>query len=578
MSLLSGVKVFAPLSLVQGAPLAEEPGIGSLTIPGYLREVVARYGDREAVAYLAMKGPGANKIVRWSYTDLWRRAQELARAFIAAGVGRDSRVGILMTNRPEFIAAVFGVALAGGVSVPISTFSTPVELEHLVRFSGISLLLFERDIAGRDYSGVLRDLEPGIEAAAPGNLYSARFPLLRRLVMLDDGPDAGQVAGAIECWQQFLTGSERVPATQVAAIAATVEPSDLSTIFFSSGTTGLPKGMVHTQRAVTLQWWRWPRVYALGDDVRTWTANGFFWSGLFSSVIGSSFSTGGAIILQSTFDPERALELMASERVTLPIAKRHQWARMETAPNFLQVDLGALRYLDETKYLQVKHPAIKTDWHDPRAYGATETFTNSTTIPSSMDYDASSRNFGPPLPGNIFKIVDPASGDIVPLGESGEIALKGPTLMVGYLGKTDEESFDQDGFFRTGDGGHIDESGQVFWEGRLNDIIKTGGANVSPNEIDLAVLRYPGVRISQTLGVPDDLLGELVVTCIVPQDGVAIDEGALRGYLKERLASFKIPRRVLFFSSEEVALTASGVKVKSEELRKRVEERLASAG
>jgi acyl-CoA synthetase (AMP-forming)/AMP-acid ligase II len=128
------------------------------------------------------------------------------------------------------------------------------------------------------------------------------------------------------------------------------------------------------------------------------------------------------------------------------------------------------------------------------------------------------------------------------------------------------ETLDAEGFFHTGDGGYLDESGWLYWEGRLSDVIKTSGANVSPREVDAVLCSYPGIKVAQTVGVPHETLGELVVACAVPHDGVALDEAAIRRFLRERLASYKVPRRVLLFRDEELSLTGS-VKVKSGALR-----------
>ncbi|MEO6718189.1 MAG: AMP-binding protein, partial [Novosphingobium sp.] len=129
-------------AIIRGIPLEEEPELGALTLPGFLAEVRARYGPREA---LVMHQPGG-KPVRWTYDQVWERAQEIARALVACGVAKDERIGILMTNRPEWVSSFFGIALAGGVAVGLSTFSTPKELEALLKASGISLLLFERSV------------------------------------------------------------------------------------------------------------------------------------------------------------------------------------------------------------------------------------------------------------------------------------------------------------------------------------------------------------------------------------------------------------------------------------------------
>jgi fatty-acyl-CoA synthase len=223
-----------------------------------------------------------------------------------------------------------------------------------------------------------------------------------------------------------------------------------------------------------------------------------------------------------------------------------------------------------------RHPTVKAAWQLPAAYGTTETLTINTAFPSSTPAEIRSTSHGEPLPGNTLKIVDPLTGVVVPRGQRGEIAVKGPTLMLGYLGIPADESFDADGFFHTGDGGYVDEVGRLFWEGRLTDIIKTGGANVAPLEIDAALETHPGVRLVRTVGVPHETLGEMVVACIVPHDGVALDETSIREFAKERLASYKVPRRVLFLRDDELSMTGNE-KVKADALRQLATKRLGAA-
>jgi acyl-CoA synthetase (AMP-forming)/AMP-acid ligase II len=160
-------------------------------------------------------------------------------------------------------------------------------------------------------------------------------------------------------------------------------------------------------------------------------------------------------------------------------------------------------------------------------------------------------------------------------GTPGEIAVKGPTLMLGYLGVPLDVTLDEEGFFRTGDSGYIDAEGRLFWEGRLNDIIKTGGANVSPVEIDIVLSRCPGVKISQTVGVPDDLLGELVVACIVPHANARLDAETVKRFARQVLAAYKVPRRVLFCTDADLKLTGSA-KIKAADLREFARQRLAN--
>lgn len=553
-------------AIASGLPLADEPGLGTLTLPGFLREVTQQFGSREALVFHDDAG-----VTRWTYDKLWERSVEVARALRACGVGKDSRVGVLMTNRPEWLAAVFGTALAGGVAVALSTFSTPAELEHLLGLSGVSVLLFERTVVKRDFASVLTDLEPAIGTSAPGAAQSATYPFLRHLAVVGE-PVPG---GAIDDWDTFVARGQTEPVELIEASAASVNPSDTAVLFFSSGTTSKPKGIRSAHRGVTIQMWRFRRMFGFGpeDDVRCWTANGFFWSGNFGQALGSTLAAGGSLVLQSTFDGAAALELMQSERVNFPVAWPHQWAQLEGAPNWATVDLSSLRFVDRD-YPAARHPTVKTDWTEPgHAYGNTETFTITTCFAANTPEDVIAGSSGEPLPGNTIKVVDPLTGLVLTRGERGEICVKGPTLMLGYVGIPLDETLDEDGYFHTGDGGYLDDIGRLYWEGRLTDIIKTGGANVSPLEVDEELNRYPGVKVGRTVGVPHETLGEVVVACVVPHADTTLDGEAIRTFLRESLASYKVPRHVLFFAEEDIEITGSA-KIKSSDLRLLAAQRL----
>lgn len=213
-------------------------------------------------------------------------------------------------------------------------------------------------------------------------------------------------------------------------------------------------------------------------------------------------------------------------------------------------------------------------WHEPgSAYGNTETFTITTCFPAGTPPEVTAGSSGEPLPGVVVKIIDPLTGLVVERGERGEICVKSPTLMLGYLGTPLDETLDAEGFFPTGDGGYLDGAGRLFWEGRLTDIIKTGGANVSPLEVDEALSGCPGVKVARTVGVAHETLGEVVTACVVPQEGASLDPVEIRAYLRDRLASYKVPRHVLFFRDEEITLTGSA-KIKSSDLRELAATRL----
>ena len=553
------------MSIFHGIPLEQEPGLGALTLGGYLRDVTARFERREALAIRSGEG-----MARWTYGELWARSNAVARALIAGGVGKGTRVGVLATNRFEFLIGVFGTALAGGVAATLSSFSTAAELEALIQSSACSVLLLERHVLNKDFAEMLAAIEPQIANVEPGQLASLKFPFLRHLAMVD----SDEAFGAIEGWSQFLARGHAVTPDMVDATASCVAPSDPAVLFFSSGSTGKPKAILSAHRAVCIQLWRYPRIFALGDDLRCLPANGFAWSGNFVMAIGGTLSRGGAIILQRIFDPVDSLDLMVRERINYPLAWPHQWAQIEAVPGFLDADLSAMRYVGRHTPIG-KHPAVKSDWNEAiRIYGNTETFTISTAFAADVPPEDYGKASGEPLPGNSIRIVDAETGATVPLGMQGEIAVKGPTLMLGYIGVPMDETLDDEGYFRTGDGGYFDEKGRLVWEGRLNDIIKTGGANVSPIEIDTVIRTMPGVKAIQTVGVPDAMLGERVVSCVVAHDGAQLHEAAVRAFVKERLASYKVPRRVLFFAESELNLTGSA-KIKAVDIRKLANERLS---
>jgi acyl-coenzyme A synthetase/AMP-(fatty) acid ligase len=194
----------------------------------------------------------------------------------------------------------------------------------------------------------------------------------------------------------------------------------------------------------------------------------------------------------------------------------------------------------------------------------TETFTFVTGFRGSDNTDNS---YGPVLPGNTVRIVDPATGAILPMGETGEIIAKGPTLTPGYLKAPPEDLVDGEGFIHTADAGYLTPEGHLFWKGRLGDIIKTGGANVSPTEVDAVLVAHPAIQSVFSVGVPHETLGEIVVSCVILREGQHANEEVLRTFARQSLASYKVPRKVLFFTEEELPMTGSN-KIQRVQLRK----------
>ena len=552
-------------STIHGIPVAGEL-LGPLTLGGFLRKVCADNSGKEALVFHPPSGP----VVRRTYAEVWREANLVARALIGRGVAKETRVGLLATNRPEWVTAMFGIALAGGTCVSLSTFAKGAELEYALRIGDVSLLIFERSVLGRDFAAELTEMCPEL-AGREREVQSTRLPFLRRAVCIGE-----EAPGAFERWPDFLQGRLAEEAL-LEAVGAEVAPTDRALVFFSSGTTAKPKAVVHMHRAAAMQSWRWRRIYGLDANVRTWCANGFFWSGNFASAMGATLAAGGCLVLQRHFATDEALRLMQAERVSLPIAWPHQWARLVADPAWNSTDLSSLYYVGE-KSLARSHADVTSQWPEPTAaYGSTETFTLVTAPADNTPAAVAEDHHGVPLAGNTIRIVDPMTSRVLGLNEEGEIAVKGPTLMSGYLRAPPEDVFDAEGFFRTGDGGFVDARGRLHWQGRLTAIIKTGGANVSPPEIDAVLAKCPGIKIAATVGVPHDSLGEMVVACVVREAGATLDEDMVRAFVSKHLSSYKVPRRVLFLMEGDLDLTGSS-KVKLAPLREFAARRLAEAG
>ncbi len=513
--------------IVAGPPLDEEPGIGALTLGGFFDEVTARWSDRQAMAF---DGHG------WTYAEVRERSRSLARGLLAHDIPKGTRIALLMGNRPEWVASAFAVTMTGAVLVPVNTFLEPPELEYVLNHCDAEWLLGQKTLAGHDYAAT-------IEAVAP--------PRLRRTWWLDDdGYVALEQSGAA------------VPEDTLDRRLRDVTPGDDALVIYTSGTTARPKGIVHVNRAAALQSWRFARHLGLDPDVRTWSAYPFFWTAGFCMVMGATLAAGGCLVLQERFDPGDALQLLETERVTTAHAWPHQHAALEDHPDWGTRDLSSIRHAEAFSPF-ARHPTVRdlADWSPRSAYGTSETFTIISSTPASTPADERDGHHGSVLPGNQVRIVND------------EITVKGPTLMRCYHKTEPEECFDEHGFFHTGDAGFVDELGRLHWTGRTTDMIKSGGANVSPVEVEDALLPFPPLKAAVVLGLPDDTLGEIVVVAAVAHEGSDVDEDAVRSFLRGRLASYKIPRHVVFFDDADITLTGNA-KIKAAELRSLVARRL----
>jgi acyl-CoA synthetase (AMP-forming)/AMP-acid ligase II len=523
---------------------------------GFLLEVARRYPNHEALVFDDPLRGGKTR--RWTYGDLERHARQVARALIAVGVNRGERVATIMANRPEAVAAYFGAALAGAVIVPLSTFATRPELAALLDAADPAVLLLQASMGTRDFAADIT----AIHDEAPETSVN-----LREVGVV--GPEhAADEHPELETWATFLARGDEVPESAIDDRVAETDRLETALIMFSSGTTATPKGVVHHHQAPTLQFWVQAELFGRNEQTRMWTALPMFWTAGMNTAMGATFAAGGCWVMQEGFDPAVALKLMERERVTEPYTLPHQARTLAEHPDWVNTDLSSLRCVFG-KSVFAKHPTVTGDpgWQMPVGWGMSETCAFISAYPSTTAREVMKSSLGKLLPGNQLLVVDPESGAAVAPGEEGEFLIQGPTLMQHYLGKSRGECFDADGWFHTGDVGHVDPDGGVHWSGRRDEVIKTAGALVSPAEIEVALRAYPPVQLARVLGVPDDRLGQLAVLCVELRDGATETAADVQGFLRERIAAYKVPKRVEFFAAGEIPLTASRTKVRDDELR-----------
>lgn len=532
-----------------GPALADTPGIGALTLPGFLAQVAAAFADREAVV---MDDPLlGGRTVRWTYADLARETRRIARGLLAAGVSRGESVAIIMGNRPEAVAAIFAAGCIGAVAAPMSTFAPAPELAHMVRTAAAPVALTQARLLERRF---------GDDLAAIG----ADLPALRSVAVVGE-----------DSWEEFLVAGDSVDDSELDAREVQVAEADPALVIFSSGTTSEPKGILHGHRSPSLQFWVQARLFGRHGATRTFSALPIFWTAGLNTAVGSTLAAGGCWVAQEVFEPGGALAIISRERVTEPYTLPHQTAALAEHPDWSSTDLSSITCA-YGKGAFARHPTVTPDpgWVMPVGYGLSETCAFATSYRFDDSREQVRIGSGRILPGVRIRIVDPDTGRGLGVDEEGEIAVAGSTLMLGYLGRRPEEVFDSDGFFRTGDAGHVDSDGIVHYSGRRTEMIKTGGANVSPAELEVALRACPPVKLSRILGVPDERLDQIVVACIVCKEGATATEDEIKSFLRERVATYKVPKHVVFLDEAEVPMTAGGTKVRDDGLVEMIQRRL----
>lgn len=510
------------------------------TVPELLRIASTRFGDRECVVT-----PSS----RLSYTELDERSARLAAQLVAAGAGKGTRVGLLFPNGTDWVTAWAAAARIGAITVPVNTFYREAELARFLRHADVQLLLGVPAFLRHDYVAGLMAAAPELAGHGPAPLYLTSLPQLRRVVLWDSLPPR---------WAERYAGDGPAgPAAVVRAMGEDVTPGDELLITYTSGSSGEPKGVIHSHGAVIRHAFALGALSGIGPGSRIWTPMPLCWVGGFVFGLLRALTAGACFLTQEVFEPGAALALLSGERVTDVAAWPAVTAALTGHQDFSRTDLRALR--------AGIYDALPPDRRPPDpglaigALGMSETCGPHTFKTAAQEASGGPErykgNFGHPVPGTEHRIVDPGTGRDLPAGEEGEVLVRGYSLMRGLYKREAAEVFDADGWYRTGDRGYF-RDGWFFFTGRQTDLIKTGGSSVAPAEVERSLMSHDEVRLAFVVGIPDDVLGQQVIALVVPH-GPAPDGEALRQRLREDLASYKVPARVLVISAAQVPWLSS---------------------
>jgi fatty-acyl-CoA synthase len=504
---------------------------------------------------LAVAMPAAEAVVfrgeRLTYAELKSRVDEFAKALLAVGVRRGDRVALLITNRAEWIVAAFGAAKIGAIVAAISTFSTPRELAWSLEHSGASVLVTLEAFRGRRFLDAMRDICPELASATPGK----QLPHLRTIIAVDAPPSAKVLS-----LTGFLARGMSVDAATFEAAQAAVVPTDICYILYTSGSTAAPKGVTLAHGPVIANGFDIGERMHLRASDRLWLAVPLFWSFGSANALPAIMTHGGCVVLQESFEPGAALALIERERCSVYYGMANMARTLREHPDHPGGRLGAMRTgltigppEDIAMTMETLGAAELCN-----VYGSTETYGNCAVTDAHDPLPLRLHSQGVPLPGMTIRALDPVTRRPLPAGEIGELAVAG-YVTPGYFDapELDAEAFDTDGYFLTGDLGSI-EDGRVRFRGRLKEMIKTGGINVSPLEVEQVLLQHPDTVQAYVVGVPDAAKGEIVAAAIELRAGSTRDAAAIVAFCRERLASYKVPARLVFHSAAEFPRTPTG--------------------
>ncbi|MCK9563474.1 MAG: acyl--CoA ligase [Bacteroidales bacterium] len=529
------------------------------TIPAMLAEVVAARGDHDAL--VTAQGT-------LSYSELDRETAHTARALLKLGAGKGTRIALMAPDGVLWITTFLAALRIGALVTAVSTLCTPRELAHILRNSDTQIFVGARRFLRHDYAEKLVKALPELAGGTAGSLCVPGAPYLRS-VWLDDAGDLPW-AGAVDDLLA-LADEPGAPADNILnCIEAEVVPSDDAVIVYTSGSTSMPKAVVHSQWNIARHPPELAKLFILEPDDRMMPLLPAFWLGGMAMLL-EVFSSGATLVYPPSPDMEDVLDAIEQCKVNRINSWGDMLVKLREAAVARGIDVDAIIGLGPFRDAsgELIPPHLQSNM-----LGMSETFAPHSAEPLDVRLPADKAGASGRSVNNYERrVVDPETGLEVAPGEVGELQLRGGALMTGFYKRDRREVFTEDGFYPTGDLVRIDRDGYLFFVARRNDMIKTKAANVSRLEVEAALRELPDVALAVVTGLDDAELGQRVVAAVVPKAGTAPTQESLRAALKESLSSYKIPRNIVLIGEEDIPRTSTG-KIKLFELAEMISRRL----
>ncbi len=542
-----------PLPFEDQGPIPFTP-----TIPETLRRAVANWGDLDFLV-------DHDRTLTFAEADAI--TAQMARGLIAMGAGKNSKIAIMMPNCTDFVLAFLAVTRMGGHAVAFSSLYQRREIAWALRHNDIDTLLVSHTYGNADYQARLEDAVPGLAACRAGEpFYLESAPYLRRILVWGEDLRPWALKGPDWLMDQ-ADAAPQVTGAILRAMEDAVTPACEMVTICTSGTTAEPKAAVHTHGSGLRNVWDYLPWTFLAPGDRFYNGLAYFWVGGFLRGVFPALFRGAAVVHAKSLGGDDLLDAFIRHRVTNTYFGGAQRHGLLAAAERRGADLSfVIHGLEPTRDRRTGE-IIPPDRRVGGSLGMTETFGTHSSDAIDLPAPAGKHsNWGRPLPDVERRIVSLETGEPLAPGETGRLHLRGRNMMRGYYKRERHEAFDADGWFDTGDRAMIDADDFLFFYGRVNDMIKTSGANVAPAEVEAVLMTAPGVREATVLGVPDPARGEAVAAVVVAQDGAAIDPEALKAKVRAELSSYKVPQIILPMAFEDVPRTDTG-KPKRAEIR-----------